>query len=314
MEDIIQILDDHIAVSPNPAQQDPSEKETDSGLEEILTPEEEESESENESDNPGIEVVGSASSDQEEVTVGPASTETRGTAPEEGTPELAPETDNPADKDEHGQSDELEENGEKGVANENNNNKEKSKVMLEMPTNRSQSANPPGQQIVLHKVPIRFPVPGNLMESMETLMFINEALISLFSDLPSDAVIDDTPLNRVDSHHARTPVVITFDSELTRNQILKKAREREADHSIPKENKFYFTEMPRRSRPRLQTHTDDEVQEMREEARETMRPKVTTRDKMKKCPKVKSVAVPRGRQNKEKVSATHQGRKNTSRK
>ena len=63
MEDIIQILDDHIAVSPNPAQQELSEKGTDSGLEENLTYEREESETENESENQGIEVVGPSGTD-----------------------------------------------------------------------------------------------------------------------------------------------------------------------------------------------------------------------------------------------------------
>ena len=48
-------------------------------------------------------------------------------------------------------------------------------------------------------------------------------------------------------------------------------REREVDNSIPRAQKFYLTEMPRRSHPRLQTHTDNEVQEMQEEARDTMR-------------------------------------------
>ena len=135
--------------------------------------------------------------------------------------------------------------------------------MLELPTNRPQSSNLPSQQLLLHKVPIRFPVPSNLMESMETLMFINDALISLIGDLPSDALIDATPLNRVDSHQARTAVVLTFDTEKTRNRVLRAIRERRANTAIPREVNFYFTEMPRRSRARRQTHTEDELQAMR---------------------------------------------------
>ena len=96
--------------------------------------------------------------------------------------------------------------------------------MLELPTNRPQSSHQPSQQLLLHKVPIRFPVPSNLMESVETLTFINDALISLMDDLPSDALIDASPLNRVSSHQARTAVILTFDTELTRNRVLKAER------------------------------------------------------------------------------------------
>merc|ERR1712086_717084 len=107
-------------------------------------------------------------------------------------------------------------------------------------------------------------------------MFINDALISLIIDLPPGAVIDATPLNRVDSTHARTAVVITFDSVQTRDLILRKAKEREADNSIPKAQKYYFTEIPKRSHSRLQTHTDYEVQDMEE--RDKMRRKITARE------------------------------------
>ena len=67
--------------------------------------------------------------------------------------------------------------------------------MLELPTNRLQSLHQPSKQLLLHKVPIRFPVPSNLMESIETLMFINDALISLVDDLPSDALIEHASRN-----------------------------------------------------------------------------------------------------------------------
>ena len=67
--------------------------------------------------------------------------------------------------------------------------------MLELPTNRLQSSHQPSQQLLQHKVPIRFPVPSNLMELIETLMFINDALISLVDDLPSDALIEHASRN-----------------------------------------------------------------------------------------------------------------------
>ena len=160
-----------------------------------------------------------------------------------------------------------------------------------MPTNRPQSSNLPSQQLLLHKVPIRFPVPSNLMESMETLMFINDALISLIGDLPSDALIDATPLNQVDSHHARTAVVLTFDTEQTRNRVLRTARERKTDNTIPKEKNFYFTEMPRRSRERHQTHTEDELQEMRNEAMRSREERPTGKAKKSSKDKPKAVTL-----------------------
>ena len=166
--------------------------------------------------------------------------------------------------------------------------------MLELPTNRLQSSHQPSQQLLLHKVPIRFPVPSNLMESIETLIFINNVLISLIGDLPSDALIDATPLNRVDSHQARTAVALTFDTELTRNWVLRVIRERRANNAIPREVNFYFTEMPRRSRALRQTHTEDELQAMRNEAMESReeRPKGKAKKSSKDKPKALQTPEP----------------------
>ena len=223
-EDIIQILDDHIAVSPNPAQAS-SEKETDSGLEEPVTCEREEKESDNEFENQEKDVVATSTSDQEEIIIDPITIETYS---EEGVQTLARKM---GDKDEK----EVQGLQEEEASNEYNSNQEEEKVMLELPTNRLQSPHQPSQQLLLHKVPIRFPVPSNLMESIETLIFINDALIILVGNLPSDALIDATPLNRVDSHQARTAVVLTFDTEKTRNRVLRAIRERRANTAIPRE-------------------------------------------------------------------------------
>ena len=163
--------------------------------------------------------------------------------------------------------------------------------MLELPTNRLQSLHQPSKQLLLHKVPIRFPVPSNLMESIETLMFINDALISLVDDLPSDALIDATPLNRVDSHQARTAVVLTFDTEQTRNRVLRAIRERRANTAILREANFYFTDMPRRSRARHQTHTEDELQEMRNEAMKSREERPTGKAKKSSKDKPKAVTL-----------------------
>ena len=223
-----------MTISPNPAQA-PSEKETETGLEEPVMCERKEKESNNESENQEIDVVATSTTDQEEIIINPITIETYS---EEDAQTLARKM---GDKDEK----EVQGLQEKEASNEYNNNQEEEKVMLELPTNRLQSPHQPSQQLLLHKVPIRFPVPSNLMESIETLIFINDALIILVGNLPSDALIDATPLNRVDSHQARTAVILTFDTELTRNRVLRAIRERRANSAIPGEANFYFTDMPR---------------------------------------------------------------------
>ena len=205
-------MDDHIAVSPNPAQA-PSERETDSGLEEADTYERVGKETDD-SDNQIIDVVATSESDQEgTIIVDP-------TTMEEGVQALAREVDDSAVKD------------VREVSNENNNNQVVEKVMLELQTNRPQTSRQPSQQLLLHQVPIRFPVPSNLMESVDSLMFINDALISLIDDLPSDVLIDASPLHRVSSQQARAAVVLTFNTEQMRNWVLKAFREHRANNSI----------------------------------------------------------------------------------
>jgi hypothetical protein len=100
---------------------------------------------------------------------------------EEGVQTLAREVDDSNVKEVH------------EVSNATNNNQVVEKVMLELQTNRPQTSRQPSQQLLLHQVPIRFPVPNNLMESVDSLMFINDALISLIDDLPSDVLIDACP-------------------------------------------------------------------------------------------------------------------------
>ena len=175
-ENIIQMLDDHIAVSPNPAQAS-TEKETDSGLEEPLTHEQDnkdegESDTENgvidvvatsasDTDNQQVEVVATSSSDPEEIIiVNPTNTET--------FPEAGVQTP-------------ISNKGSETIK-ENNNNQEEEKAILELPTNRQLPSQTPRKQLLLHQVPISFPVPSNLMESMDSLKFIQEALLSLVED------------------------------------------------------------------------------------------------------------------------------------
>ena len=252
-ENIIQMLDDHIAVSPNPAQAS-TEKETDSGLEEPLTHEQDnkdkgESDTENgvidvvatsasDTDNQEVEVVATSSSDPEEIIV-VDSTNTE-TFPEAGvqTP--------------------ISNKGSETMK-ENNNNQEEEKAILELPTNRQLPSQTPRKQLLLHQVPISFPVPSNLMESMDSLMFIQEALLSLVEDLPGDALVDAAPLHRVNSYQDRTAVILTFDAEQTRDRIMKAVREGSTSSSGSGGTRYYFTEVPKRTKVNRQTHIEDET-------------------------------------------------------
>ena len=73
---------------------------------------------------------------------------------------------------------------------------------------------------------------------------------------------------------------------------MRAIRERRANTAIPREVNFYFTEMPRRSRARRQTHTEDELQAMRNEAMESReeRPKGKAKKSSKDKPKAVTLA------------------------
>ena len=255
-EEFIRSLEDHLAASPsappNPAPQNPPNPDTDSRVEENPTTEphrifamsgyesevnpireqmiREEIMQDSESENQGIEEVDSSSSSQEEITVDPSNF---------GEPKGAANDQSPQDEGEV--NDQNPQDGEE----EHNNNKEKPRVFLTLPTNRQAVANTANRQVLLHQVPVSFPVASNLMESMGPLTFINNALLSLTApgELPSDVVADATPLNRVESHQNRTTVILTLDSEQRRDQILRRARKRYADTTIPhgKRYEYYFT-------------------------------------------------------------------------
>ena len=296
-EDIMQILDDHIAVSPNPAQ---AETEIVSVLEEADTYAADEADTENSDDNQIIDVVTNSASDQEGTIIVDPSTMEEGvqtlargvedptvegwvanlasdqegtkiadpSTMEEGVQTLARGVEDPAVEDVH------------EVSNENNNNQAADKVMLEMQANFLQMPRQPSRQLLLHQVPIRFPVPSNLMESMDSLMYIHDALSSLIGNLPSDVLIDAHPLHQVSSQQARAAVVLTFNTELVRNQIMRAYRDNTATKS---KAYYYFTELPKRLRVRRQTHSEDELQDMRKEAKDSQKemPKEETKNSSK---------------------------------
>ena len=144
-------------------------------LEELLALEQEEQESESELEEEGIvNVVDTSESDNDEVTVNPTEME--------ADPEIG-------------------EHMGDNTPQENNNNQDEQKTTLQMPTSWRNITRTPSQQLLLHRVPITFPVPGNLLESEDSLRFIIEALGSLVEsngfliNLPMGAIVDATPLH-----------------------------------------------------------------------------------------------------------------------
>ena len=146
-------------------------------MEELLALEQEEQESESELEEEGIvNVVDTSESDNDEVTVNPTEME--------ADPEIGEHMgDNPPQ--------------------ENNNNQDEQTTTLQMPTSWRNITRTPSQQLLLHRVPITFPVPGNLLESEDSLRFIIEALGRLVEstgvliNLPMGANVDATPVQRV---------------------------------------------------------------------------------------------------------------------
>ena len=277
MEDIIQILDDHIALSEN-TEKPPSETDP---LEELLALEQEEQESESELEEEGIvNVVDTSESDNDEVTVNPTEME--------ADPEIG-------------------EHMGDNTPQENNNNQDEQKTTLQMPTSWRNITRTPSQQLLLHRVPITFPVPGNLLESEDSLRFIIEALGSLVEsngfliNLPMGANVDATPLHRVMSYQARSVVILTFDTTETRDRVWKAARAVKPSTNFSGRTEYYFTEIAKRTKMRRENRTEDEHQGMGNDTENTQEEKRTM--KLKKRSKEKSQAVKLATKMKNKYSA-----------
>ena len=277
MEDIIQILDDHIALSEN-TEKSPSETDP---LEELLALEQEEQESTSELEEEGIvNIVDTSESDNDEVTVNPTKIE--------ADPEIG-------------------EHMGDNTPQENNNNQDEQKTTLQMPTSWRNITRTPSQQLLLHRVPITFPVPGNLLESEDSLGFIIEALGSLVEsdgfliNLPMGAIVDATPLHRVTSYQARSAVILTFDTTETRDRVWKAARAVKPNTNFSGRTEYYFTEIAKRTKMRRQNRTEDEHQGMGNDTENTQEEKRTM--KLKKRSKEKSQAVILATKLKNKYSA-----------
>ena len=81
------------------------------------------------------------------------------------------------------------------------------------------------------------------------------------------------------SHHIRTTVILTLDSEQRRDLILRRARKRYADITIPhaKRYEYYFTAKPKRIRAKNLSYSDEEI-----EAKATRKAKQKKVDEIKK--------------------------------
>ena len=191
-------------------------------------------------ENQGVEEVGSSGSSQEEITVNPSNFD---------FPEEATNDENPPAKGDANNETQQE---------ERNNNKEKPRFF---PTARNRHAvtNRTNHQILVHQVPVRFPVAGNLMENVESLRYIYDALLSISepSDLPGDVVVNATLLNRMENNQDRATLVVELDTEDRCNQILRKAKKK---HAQDKRFEYYITPKPRRLHTRNMSYSDEEIQ------------------------------------------------------
>ena len=92
-------------------------------------------------------------------------------------------------------------NNETQHREERNNNKNKP---MQFPTKRNRHivTGKKRRQILIHQVPVRFPVAGNLMENVESLGYIYGALSNINEpdNLPGDVVVNATLLNRMENN------------------------------------------------------------------------------------------------------------------
>ena len=281
MEDIIQILDDHIARSENVSENTEKPPSETDPLEELLALEQEEQESESDLEDEGIvNVVDTSDSNNDEVIVNPVELET---------------------------GPEMRERMGDNCPQENNNNQDEQKIVTQKPSSWRTITRTPSQQLLLHRVPISFPVPGNLLESEDSLRFIIEALESLVETngflihLPMGAIIDATPLHRVTSYQARSAVILTFDTTDTRDRVWRAARAVKPNANFSGRTEYYFTEIAKRTKTCRHQHSEEEHQEMENDTKNTQEEKRAA--KPKKRSREKSQAIKLATKLKNKYSA-----------
>ena len=116
------------------------------------------------------------------------------------------------------------------------------------------------RQLLVHKVPVSFPVAGNLMESAESIGYVYNALQSVNAPrdlhLPADAVVNATLLNSLENNQDRATLIVELDTEDRCNQVLKNAKhKREQD----KDFAYYITPTPQRLTARYVSNSDKEI-------------------------------------------------------
>ena len=243
-DECIQNLQDHIestqTVTEPPSPQVPEATEQTHGPQQDHDNQHQETKNtEHESDtgSQGIEDIESSESSQDEVTVDPRTLD---------TPEEAKEnTIQPSKK--------------KKKKLERNNNREK-RTSPPNSRNRGSTSNRKNRKLLVHKVPVSFPVAGNLMESEESIGYVYNALQSVNAprdlQLPADAVVNATLLNSLENNQERATVIVELDSENRCAQVLKNARKK---RDQDKDFEYYITPTPQRVNSRYVSNSDEEI-------------------------------------------------------
>ena len=179
----------------------------------------------------------SSESSQDEVTVDPRNFD----IPEEATENI------------------IQPNKEKEKKLERNNNREK-QTSLPSVRNSNAISNRKNRKLLVHKVPVSFPVAGNLMESAESIGYVYNALQSVNAPrdlhLPADAVVNATLLNSLENNQDRATLIVELDTEDRCTQVLKNAKnKREQD----KDFAYYITPTPQRLNSRYVSNSDEEI-------------------------------------------------------
>ena len=240
-DECIQNLQDHIAStqtateSPNP--QVPEADQTTVPQQDPESQHQERKDAVHDSDtgSQGIEEIVSSDSSQDEVTVDPTNFDIT----EEATNNI-----NQPEK-------------EKKKKRERNNNREK-QTSLPSVRNSNAMSNRKARQLLVHKVPVSFPVAGNLMESAESIGYVYNALQSINAprDLPADVVVNATLLNSLENNQDRATLIVELDTEDRCNQVLKNAKQKqEQDKEFP----YYVTPTPQRLSSRYISNSDKEI-------------------------------------------------------
>ena len=131
-------------------------------------------------------------------------------------------------------------------------------MLLPSARNSNAMSNRKARQLLVHQVPVRFPVAGNLMESAVSIGYVYDALesISAPGDLPGDVLINATLLNSLENNKDRATLIVELDTVERCNQILRNAKhKREQEKGFA----YYVTPTPQRRNSRYISNSDEEI-------------------------------------------------------